>query len=51
LRVFKNRVFGRIFELKRDEVTGKWRKLHNEGFSDLYCSPHIFVVINSRRTR
>jgi hypothetical protein len=30
LRVFENRVLGRIFLLKRDEVTGKWRKLHNE---------------------
>jgi hypothetical protein len=35
----------RIFEPKRDEVTGEWRKLHNEGLSDLYCSPNIFRVI------
>jgi len=37
LRVFENRVL-RIFELKRVEVTGEWRKLHNEKLNDLYCS-------------
>jgi hypothetical protein len=37
LRVFDNRVLGRIFVPKRDEVTGKWRKLHNDEFNDLYC--------------
>ena len=36
LRVFENRVFRRIFGLKRDEVTGEWRKLHKEELSDLY---------------
>jgi hypothetical protein len=36
-----DRVLGRIFWLKRDEVTGEWRKLHNEELSDLYCSPNI----------
>ena len=51
LRVFDNRVLRRIFEPKRDEVTGEWRKLHNEEISDLYCSPNIIWLIKSRRTR
>jgi hypothetical protein len=38
LRVFENRVFRRVFGPKRDEVAGKWRKLHNEELSDLYSS-------------
>jgi hypothetical protein len=41
----------RIFGPKRDEVTGKWRKLHNEELNDLYCSPTIVRVIKSRRMR
>ena len=49
LRVFENRVLRRIFGPKRDEVTGEWRKLHNEELSDLYCSPNIVRVIKSRR--
>jgi len=40
--VFGNRVLTRIFGPKRDEVTGEWRKLHNEELNDLYCSPNIF---------
>jgi hypothetical protein len=36
---------------KRDKVTGKWRKLHNEELSDKYCSPNIVRVIKSRRMR
>jgi hypothetical protein len=36
---------------KRDEVTREWRKLHNEGLNDLYCSPNIVRVIKSRRMR
>jgi hypothetical protein len=40
--VFKNRVLKRIFGPKRDEVTGEWRKLHNEELNDLNCSPNIF---------
>ena len=36
LRVFENRVLRRIFGAKREEVTGEWRKLHNEGLNDLY---------------
>jgi len=51
LRVFENRVLRRIFGSKRDEVTGEWRKLHNEELNDLYCSPSIFRVIKSRRMR
>jgi hypothetical protein len=39
LRVFKNSVFRRIFGPKRDEVTGEWRKLHNEELRDLYPHP------------
>ena len=49
LRVFQNRVLRRIFGRKRDEVTGEWRKLHNEELNDLYCSPNIVRVIKSRR--
>jgi hypothetical protein len=51
LRVFENRVLRRIFGPKRDEVTGEWRKLHNEGLNDLYCLPNIFRVIKSRKMR
>jgi len=43
LRVFENRVLRRIFGPKRDEVTGEWRKLHNEELIDLYCSPSIII--------
>jgi hypothetical protein len=41
LRVFENRVLRKIFGLKRDEVTGEWRKLHNEELHNLYSSPNI----------
>jgi len=50
LRVFENRVL-RIFGPKRDEVTGKWRKLHNEELNNMYFSPNIVRVIKSRRMR
>ena len=50
LRVFENMVLRRIFEPRRDEVTGKWR-LHNEELNDLYSSPNIVRVIKSRRIR
>ena len=40
LRVFENRILRRIFELKTDEVTEEWRKLHNEELNDLYSSPN-----------
>jgi len=49
LRVFENRVLRRIFGPKRDEVTGEWRKLHNEELNDLYCPPNIVRVIKSRK--
>jgi hypothetical protein len=49
--VFENRVLRRIFGLKRDEVKGGWRKLHNEELHDLYLSPSIIRIIKSRRMR
>jgi hypothetical protein len=49
LRVFENRVLRRIFGLKRDRVTGWWRKLHNEELHNLYSSPSIIRIIKSRR--
>ena len=51
LRVFENRVLRRVFGPKRDEVTGEWRKLHNEERSDLYSLPNIVRVVKSRRMR
>ena len=51
LRVFENRVLRRVFGPKRDEVTGKWKKLHNEELSDLYSLPNIVRVVKSRRMR
>jgi hypothetical protein len=49
--VFENRVQRRIFGPKRDEVTGDWRKLHNEELHNLYSSPDIIRMIKSRRMR
>jgi hypothetical protein len=49
--VFENRVLRRIFGLKRDDVKGEWRKLHNEELRDLYSSPSIIRIIKSRRMR
>jgi hypothetical protein len=51
LRVFENRVLRRIFGRKGDEVTGGWRKLHNEKLHNLYSSPSIIRMIKSRRMR
>ena len=50
VRVFENMVLRRIFGPRRDEVTGEWRRLHNEELNDLY-SPNIVRVIKSRRMR
>jgi hypothetical protein len=49
LRVFKNRVLRKVFGPKTDEVTGEWRKLHNEELNDLYSLPNIVRVVKSRR--
>ena len=51
LRVFENMVLRRIFGPERDEVTGKWRKLHIEELNDLYASSNIVRVIKSKRIR
>jgi hypothetical protein len=51
LRVFENWVLRRIFRPKRDEVTGQFRKLHNEELHDLYSSPSIIRIMKSRRRR
>jgi hypothetical protein len=51
LRVFENRVLRRVFGPKRDEVTGEWRKPHNEELKDLYSLPNIVRVVKSRRMR
>jgi hypothetical protein len=50
-REFENRVLRRIFGPKRDEVTGEWRKLHNEELHILYSSPDIVRQVKSRRMR
>ena len=47
--MFENRVLKKIFGHKRDEVTGEWRKLHNEELTDLYSLPNIIQVIKLRR--
>jgi hypothetical protein len=51
LRVFENRVLRRIFGPKRDEVTGEWRKMHNEELHDLYSSPSTIRMLRSRTMR
>jgi len=47
--VFENWVLGRIFGPKGGEVTGEWRKLHNEELNDIYSSPNVIRVIKSRK--
>ena len=49
--MFENGVLRRIFDLRRDEVTGEWRRLHKEELNDLHSSPNIVRVIKSRRMR
>jgi hypothetical protein len=49
--VFENRVLWRTFWLKRDEVMGDWRKLHNEELHNLYSLPNIIRMIKSRMMR
>ena len=49
--MFENRVLRRVFGPKRDEVTGEWRKLHNEELRNLYSLPNIVLVVKSRRMR
>ena len=51
MRVFENRVLRRVFGLKRNEITGEWRRLHNKELHALYCSPNIIRVVKSRRLR
>jgi uncharacterized membrane protein len=51
LRVFESRVLRRIFGPKRDEMTGEWRKMHNEELHNLYSSPDIIRQVKSRRMR
>jgi hypothetical protein len=48
LRMFENRVLRSIFGPKRDEVTGEWRKLHNEELHNLYSFPDIIKQVKSR---
>jgi hypothetical protein len=51
LRVFENRVLRRIFGPKRDEVTGEWRKLHNEELHNLYSSPDIIRLVKGEERK
>jgi len=51
LRVCENRVLRRVFGSKREQVTGEWRKLHNEELRDLYSLPNIVRVVKSRKMR
>jgi hypothetical protein len=50
-RVFENKVLRRLVGPKKDEVTGEWRKLHNEELHDLYSSPSIIRIIKAKRMK
>jgi hypothetical protein len=51
MKAFENRVLRRIFGLKKNEIVGSWRKLHNDELHNLYSSPSIIRMIKSRRKR
>jgi hypothetical protein len=51
LGVFENRVLRKMFGPKRDEVTGEWRRLHNEELNDFYYSPNVIQVIKPKRIK
>jgi len=51
LKASENRVLGKIFGPKRNEVAGEWRRLHNEKLYDQYCSTNIVRAIKSRKMR
>ena len=50
-KMLKNRVLGKIFGTEEGEVTGEWRKLHNEKLNDLYSSPNIIELTKSKRSK
>jgi hypothetical protein len=49
--MFEDRIPRRIFGTKWDEVTGSWRKLHNEELHNVYCSPNVIRMVKLRRIR
>jgi len=49
--VFQNRVLREIYGTKEEEVTGEWRRLHNEEHHDMYSSPDIILMVKSRKMR
>lgn len=51
LRIFENGALREIFGPKRDEMTGKWRKLHKAEFHDLCCSPNVIRMIKLRKMK